>query len=472
MKLTEEAMKTYVSGLFARAREAQKTIEFATQEQVDYLCKVICRAVTNPKTAEEIGRLAYEESGMGTLEAKAFKLRKRANGVLWDIRNMKSVGVIDEIPEKALVKIAKPVGVVGALIPSTQPEVTPVANAVNAIKCRDAIVFSPHPKTQRTTLAVCERMRAALKKRGWSEDLIICAENPSIPMSKEIMAQADLVVATGGGAMVKAAYSSGTPAFGVGVGNAHCVVDETADLADAAKKIVFSKILDNAAGCSCENALVIQDSVYDAMLGKLREEGCHVASPAEKEKIQRTLWPEWPESHMLNRDFITQSVDVIGKLSGIGFPAGTRAILVEETLTGPGTPFAGEKLSLVLTVYKYRTLRDAIDIINANLAYQGAGHTCGIHSKNNDAVLELALNTYTTRVVVNQAFSAANSGNWNSGVPWTTTLGCGTWGGNAASENIVAKHYMNTTWVSRPLSEVIVEPTDEEIFGDVIHEEF
>jgi sulfoacetaldehyde dehydrogenase len=274
--------------------------------------------------------------------------------------------------------------------------------------------------------------------------------------------------------MVLAAYSSGTPAYGVGAGNAIIVVDKTADLADAAEKIKLSKTFDLAAGCSCDNSLVIDESVYDEMLAELKNVGAYLASPEEKTKLRKAIWPNWPDNLTLNRDIVASPVENIAKIAGITIPSGTKMILVEEDQTGADTPFAGEKLSLVTAVYRSTNLDDAIRIVNANQAYSGSGHSCGVFTKDDAVVDEVSLRTYTTRVVVNQPQSYTNTGNWISGMPFTSSLGCGTWGGNIASENITLKHYLNNTWVIREIPNR--NPTDEELFAGftpkkITHEE-
>lgn len=458
----QQDINEYVSGLVARAKAAQKEIENYTQEQVDTLIAAVAWATVQDARAAELAQMALEESGMGDYDAKYGKFKNKVPGVLYDLKNQKSVGIIEEMPEKGIVKVAKPVGVVGALIPSTQPEMTPVVKAMFAIKGRNATIFSPHPTTQNTTLKCVAYMREALKQYGAPEDLLICAEHPNIQMSNEIMRQCDLVVATGGHAMVKAAYSSGKPAYGVGVGNSVVIIDETADLADAAKKISVSKTFDNASGCSCENSLVIKDTIYDAAIAELTKEGAYLCNAEEKEKVQNMLWV----NGTLNREVITQPAAKIAALAGIKTPEGCKYILVEESGSGKEYPFSGEKLSLIIAVYKYSDIDEAIGIINANHAYQGAGHSCGIHSFHEEHIQKVFLNTKTTRVMVRQGMNTGNSGNWLNGMPWTVTLGCGTWGGNIASENITLKHFINTTWVSEPIEREI--PSMEEIFGDVM----
>ena len=463
--MTQEEEKAYVSSLVARARKAQKMIESYSQEQVDLLVAALAYGVTRPEVEAELAELALFETQLGDYDSKIGKVDKKVKGIYCEIKHEKTVGVVEEYPEKGLRRIAKPVGVIAALIPSTQPEMLPMTKALFAIKARDAVIFCPHPRGKKTTLRTTEIMRNILTEYGAPVDLLICAENISVSMTNEIMKQCDLVVATGGSGMVRAAYSSGTPAYGVGAGNACLVVDDTADIAAAAHKTMVSKTGDLAAGCSCDNSLIIFESAYDKMMDALQKEGGYLCSAEEAKKVQKALFPNWPQDHVLNREMVAKPVAVIGKLSGIQFPEGTKFIMVEEIGSGSGHPFSGEKMSLVLAVYKCKDIDDAIRIVNANHDYSGAGHSCGIHSNNEKNILKFALSTHTSRCNVNLPNSVANTGDWSVGYPFTGSLGCGTWGGNIASENIVLKHYMNNTWVATPIKPHI--PTEEELFGDV-----
>ena len=460
----ELLIEEYISELMARARKAQKLAERLTQREVDEMAAAITwEFVRNDELLQELAEFSFNECRMGDIPSKIIKVKSKCRGVYFDVKHEKTVGIVEEIPEKGLVRIAKPVGVIGSLVPGTQGEMHPIIQAINVIKARDAIIFSPHPKAKKTTARICNILRDIMKRYNAPEDLFICIEEPSIEKTKELMKQCDLVMATGGHPMVVAAYSSGTPSFGVGAGNAIIMVDRTADLAEAAKKIKMSKTFDLAAGCSCDNSLVIDTVVYEEMLAELKKVGAYLATPEEKIKIRKALWPNWPDDLALNRDMVASPVENIARIAGISIPPGTCMILVEEDQTGAVTPFAGEKMCLVAAVYQYQDVDDAIRIITTNQEYSGAGHSCGIYSKDNDVVKELALRTFTTRVVVNQPQSYTNTGNWISGMPFTSSLGCGTWGGNIASENITLKHYLNNTWVIREIPNR--EPTDEELFA-------
>jgi sulfoacetaldehyde dehydrogenase len=463
----EVIVEEYISELITRARKAQKAAERLTQHEVDELAAAIAwEFVSNEKLVEELAEFSFNECRMGDVQSKIIKTISKCRGVYFDVKNQKSVGIVEEIPEKGLIRIAKPVGVIGSLVPGTQGEMHPILQAINVVKARDAIIFSPHPKAKKTTAKICRILRDIMKRYNVPEDLFICIEDPSIEKTKELMKQCDLVMATGGHPMVLAAYSSGTPALGVGAGNAIIMIDKSADLEEAATKIKMSKTFDLAAGCSCDNSLVIDESVYDEMLAELKKVGAYLATPEEKIKIRKALWPNWPEDLVLNRDIVASPVENIARIAGITIPQGTCMILVEEDQTGAVTPFAGEKLCLVTTIYKCTDIDDAVRIINSNHEYSGAGHSCGIFSKDKAVIEELALRTYTTRVVVNQPQSYTNTGNWVSGMPFTSSLGCGTWGGNIASENIILKHYLNNTWVIHEIPKR--EPTDEELFAGFI----
>lgn len=453
--------KTMVSELIARARAAQEVAEGYSQERVDELVRAIAWDIVNVDNAKAIATLAIEESELGNYEGKYGKLMKKVRGALRDMKDCKSVGVIERVPEKGLVKFAKPVGVIGALVPCTNPEATPVIKAMNAIKGRNAIVFAPHPRTKKTNKLIVDTMRATLKKYDAPEDLIVTIEEPSLDLSNELMKQCDLVVATGGSGMVKSAYSSGTPAYGVGAGNAVVIVDETADLKDAAHKIKLSKTFDFATSCSAENSLVIVESVYDALVANLQAEGGHLATPEEKAKLQGAMWVD---GH-LSRHIVAQPAEKIAELAGVTISEEEVFFMVEEEGVGAEYPFSGEKMSVVVTLYKVKDFDAAVDKVNEITGYQGAGHSCGIHTADESRVEVLGNKVKVSRIMVRQPQCYANSGNWDNGMPFTLTLGCGTWGGNVSSENITWKQFINVTWVSEPIEEVI--PSDEELFGDL-----
>ena len=375
------------------------------------------------------------------------------------------MGVIEEYPERNIKIIAKPLGVIGALAPSTNPEATPVIKGIHAVKGRNSIIIAPHPRAKLTNKKICDLMRAALKRMGAPEDLVIGIETPSLETTNELMRQCDRVLATGGGAMVTAAYSSGTPALGVGVGNAVITVDESADLDDAAEKIRISKTLDLAASCSADNAVVLLDSIYDPMLACLKAQGGYVCSAEEKAKLQATLWDG---AGHINAAMVAQPVDRIAAMSGISPPEGTQFLIVHEDGFGPEHPFSGEKLSVIMALYRARDIDHAIELTRNIQAYQGQGHSCGIYSNNDENIMKLAASTRTSRVMVNQPQAPSNSGNIWNGMRQTFSLGCGSWGGNGTNHNISWRDLINETWVSKPLAEHKIVPSDEELFGKVV----
>jgi sulfoacetaldehyde dehydrogenase len=386
--------------------------------------------------------------------------------IFHQIKSEKTVGVIEKDPEMGIIKIAKAVGVIAALVPSTNPEATPVFKGVLGIRGRNAVIFAPHPKSKFTTMRVVNIMRDILEKNDAPKDLLICIDQPSKELSQELMKQADLTMATGSGDMVKSAYSSGKPAYGVGAGNAAVIIDETADLKDAATKIRIGKTGDNASGCSAENSLVIHESIYDEMLNLLKKEGGYVATKDEKEKLKNVMWLDG----RLSRDIVAKPVRNIAELANIHLPEDGKFIMVKENGVGKEYPFSGEKMSLVLTIYKYSDFGEAVDKVNKITQYSGLGHSCGIHSTDEKRILQLALDTKTTRVIVRQPHGAANSGNWFNGLANTFSLGCGTWGGNIVSENVTQKHYLNTTWVAKPIDRK--PASEEEIFSDLLDSVF
>jgi sulfoacetaldehyde dehydrogenase len=453
-----------IAELVRRSRAAQAQIENYTQEQVDELIRAMVWSVARPDVAEEIARFTYEETRLGNYEGKYLKIFRKTRAALMDIIDDKSVGIIEEDPERNIVVIAKPVGVIGALSPSTNPEATPVIKAISAVKGRNSIIIAPHPRAKLTNTMICDLMREAIVKMGAPADLVIGIETPTLDKTNELMRQCDRILATGGGAMVTAAYSSGTPALGVGVGNAVITVDETADLDDAAEKIRISKTLDLAASCSADNSVLLVEPIYDEMLAKLKAQGGHVLNEEEKARLQKVLWIDG----VLNAKIVAQPPEAIAGMAGFEIPEGTKFFIVPETGAGPDFPFSGEKLTVTMALYKVKDIDEAIAKTNEIQAYQGQGHSCGIYSRSDANIMKLAEATRTSRVMVNQPQAASNSGNLWNGMRQTFSLGCGSWGGNATNNNITWRDLINETWVSKPLATPKVLPSDEALFGDVM----
>jgi sulfoacetaldehyde dehydrogenase len=338
--------------------------------------------------------------------------------------------------------------------------------AINALKCKDAVIFSPHPLSRRTAHAITRVLRAALKKQGAPEDLILCLEKPSIPLAQELMSICDLTIATGGAAMVKAAYSSGKPAYGVGAGNATVVIDETANIADAARNTRISKTQNHGSGCSCDGNLLVEATIYDAFLDALQQEGGYVASAEEKRKLATVLWDA---SGRRTIETIARPAGVIAAKAGCPRPDGKSFIIVQEDRIGTQHRFSSEKLSPVLAIFKYSGFDTVLKMVADIFEVGGKGHSVGIASFDDDHIHRLASMAPVSRIMVRQPNVRGNAGSFDNGMPMTASLGCGTWGGNITSENISVKHYMNTTWVSRPIPED--KPSEQDLLGEFYNSE-
>ncbi len=452
---------TVVDDLVRRARAAMAAFADADQARVDEAVTALAWSIYKPEHAKELATLAVADTKLGNVPDKIIKKQRKTFGTLRDLLRVKSVGIVEEDKKLGITKWAKPVGLVCAITPSTNPGATPVNKAMMAIKGRNAIVIAASPAGLKTTMRAVELMRAELKKVGAPEDLVQILPPPaSKDMTQALMQKADLVVATGSQDNVRRAYSSGTPAIGVGTGNVPVIVDETADLDDAAKKICASKIFDNSTSCSSENSVILVDTIYDKAIAALERAGGYMANADEKAKIQAALWPDGK----LSRTLIARDADVLAR--GCGLPAAAESkkfFMVEETGVGRGFPFSSEKLSLVLTVYRARDFGAAAAKANEILAHQGRGHSLGLHTKDMSRGRKLAEISDVVRVLVNQAHTFANGGGFDSGLNFTLSMGCGTWGGNSITENLSYKHFLNITHLVTTIPED--KPSEEELFG-------
>jgi len=444
--------------LIARAKAAMQAVDTYDQAAVDRLCRAVAWAGGNEATATRLARMSVDESGMGSPEPKR---RAKVLGILRDALRQKSIGIIEEIPDKGIVKYAKPAGVIASLIPVTSPYVTPIGIAIYSIKCKDAVIFSPHPGSRQTTNETVRVMRAALRKAGAPEDLLQCVERPSIPLANELMRLCDLTIATGGPAMVKAAYSSGKPAYGVGAGNATMVIDDTADIVDAARNTRISKTNDHGSGCSADGNVVVDRTIYDAFVKQLQAEGGYLVTGAEKAALEAAYWDA--DGHR-TPETIARAASVVAERAGFTIPDDKTFLIVEEQHIGTQHRFSTEKLGTVLAVFKYDGFDEALDKVRQIFETGGKGHSCGIYSYNDDHIHRLALVAPVSRMMVRQVQSASNAGTFTNGMPMTSSMGCGVWGGNITNENIALKHYMNVTWVSRPIAED--RPSEQELFGE------
>ena len=453
--------KEIIQGLVKKARAAMALFANADQARVDEAVTALAWAIYKPVRAKELAELAVKDTGLGNVESKIMKNTRKTFGCLRDLMRVKSVGIIEELPEKGLVKYAKPVGVVAAVTPSTNPAATPVNKAMFAIKGRNAVIIAPSPAGLGTTTKTVNYMRAELEKIGLPGDLVQVLPSPvNKELTQQLMNQSDLVIVTGSQNNVKRAYSSGTPAIGVGAGNVPVIIDETADFDDAAEKICMSKIFDNSTSCSSENSIIILDSVYDEAIAALKRAGGYVCNADEKQKVVDTLWVD---GH-LNRHVIAKDADVLVDVFELDQNAkGSKFFMVEEGVANPDSPLIDEKLSLVLTVYRAKDMDDVVAQLNTILNVCGKGHSVGIHTNVPEHATRLAEEIDVVRVLVNQAHTFGNGGGFNNGLNFTLSMGGGTWAGNSISDNLNYTHFINITHLVKTIAED--KPSEEELFG-------
>lgn len=450
-----------VDRLIDQARAAMTQIVHAEQARIDEIVTAIAWSLYKPENARRLAEMAVADTGIGNVEDKVIKNQRKTFGTLRDLMRAKTVGVIEDDSEHGMIKYGKPVGVVAAITPSTNPAATPVNKSMMALKGANAIVIAPSPAGWGSTNATVEVMREALARVGAPQDLVQILPQPvSRNMTRLLMRKADLIVATGSQNNVRAAYSSGTPAIGVGAGNVPVVIDSSADLDDAAQKICASKTFDNSTSCSSENSLIILDDVYDAAISALQAAGAYICSAEEKQQIKDRLWQD---GH-LNRELIARDADVFARGTDLGEGASAaRFFLVEEAEFDAASPFADEKLSLVLSVYRARDFEHALQLLQDVLNVQGKGHSCGIHTRNTGQPTRLAEEIDVVRVLVNQAHTFGNGGSFNNALNFTLSMGCGTWGGNSISENLNYRHFINITHLVTEVAED--KPSEDELFG-------
>jgi len=456
------AVSTSIGVLVARARAAQRVAEDYDQARIDELVSAAGWAIIEPRRNRELAVLAVADTGIGNVEDKVRKNHRKTLGLLRDLQGAKSVGVIAENAAKGLIEIARPVGVVCAITPSTNPAATPANKIINALKGRNAVIVAPSPKGWATSRRLIDFIHAQFDRIGAPRDLVQLLPLPVNKASTlELMRLCDLVVATGSQANVRAAYASGTPAFGVGAGNVAGIVDESADVNQAADRIVRSKTFDNATSCSSENSLVLLDAVRERTVAALCERGAVLLNAQEKARLQALMWPDGK----LSPAVIGQSATVVAERAGLTDIAARAPtmLLVEEEGFGDAHPFSGEKLCPVLTLYRARDFEAALQVVERIYAYQGAGHSVGLHSAKPERALQLGLRLPVSRVIVDQAHCIATGGSFDNGLPFSLSMGCGTWGKNNFSDNMNYRHYLNITRVSRPIPERI--PSEREIFG-------
>ncbi|MCH3949724.1 MAG: aldehyde dehydrogenase family protein [Acidaminococcus sp.] len=452
-------VQAYVDGLIARSRAAQKIFETYDQAQVDRVVKAIGKAVYD--NAVELGTMAAEETGMGTVEYKIAKNRNKPMATWWHLRNKKSVGVIKELKDEGLVLVAKPIGVVGCITPTTNPTMTPAHNGMITLKGRNSMIVCPHPRAKKSTFKCVEYMRQALKAVGAPEDLLICVEKPSLEISQAVMRSTDVCISTGGASMVKVAYASGKPAYGVGAGNNQCLVDRDVDLAVVAPKIIQGRIFDNGISCTCEQAIICPKEKVDEMAAELRKNGAYyIDNEEEAEKVRNATFIDGK----FRKDVVGQSVEFIANIAGIKLPEGTRTIVVRAKGPGKMDVLGREKMFPVMALYTYDTWDEAIDIADANLAMDGRGHSVSLHSFTDAHIKEAAMRLPVSRFLVNGIGSSGLGGAYTNGLAPTGTLGCGSWGNNSISENLDYKHLINVSRIAYTNDNAHI-PTPDEVWG-------
>ena len=453
-----------VAGLIERARVAQAIAETYDQEQVDRVCAAAAWAIMEPSRNRALAELAVRDTGLGNVTDKTQKNHRKTIGLMRDLHGAKSVGVISENKATGITEIARAAGVVGAITPSTNPGATPANMIINAMKGRNAIILAPSPKGASTAELLLTYVYAEFDRIGAPHDLVQVLPSPvSKALTYELLQQVDLIVATGSQANIRAAYSSGKPAFGVGAGNVAVIVDASADLAAAAERIVRSKMFDNATSCSSENSVVIVDAVYDAMIAALEAQGCVLLSADEKAQLQKVMFA----SGKLSSAVTAKNASEIASIAGLTRATAARVLMVSETGTGEGFPFSGENLSPVMTIYRAADFPTAARIVNDIYAFQGAGHSVGIHASRERAdplALQLGLTLPVARVIVNQAHCIATGGSFDNGLPFSLSMGCGTWGGNSFSDNLTYRNFLNITRIAKPIPHNM--PDEAALFAD------
>lgn len=451
--------KEFIKTLVDQSRIAQKEFETFNQQQVDAVVKEVAKVVWDH--AEVLARMAVEETAMGVYEDKV-KKNKGKSSIIWNnLKTKKSVGIISYNEETGVVEVARPMGVIGCVAPCTNPIVTPMTNAMFALKGRNSVIIAAHPRAKKCARFVVDLFNEALKKHNAPANLIQVIDEPAVELTGELMKAVDVVVATGGMGMVKAAYSSGKPAFGVGAGNVQCIIDRNVELKEAIPKIVYGRAFDNGIICSGEQTVIVHEEDYDAVVEELKENGVYyIEDAAERKKLTNALFV----NGVMNKELVGQSVQKVGEVAGIAIPEDAKVIVVRAQGIGAADLLSKEKMCPVISSYKYSTFAEAVDIAIANLEVEGKGHSISIHSDNKENIEYAANVVPVSRVLINQICSTMNGGSFFNGFAPTTTLGCGSWGNNSISENLDYKHLINITRIGYYMKDARV-PSEEELWG-------
>lgn len=450
--------KAYVDSLIVNAKRALDEMESYTQEQVDNIVKAVAKVTFDH--ARELAELACEETGMGNVEDKIGKIYGKARAIWWDLKFKRSRGILSEDLRTGVTEIARPVGVVTATTPCTNPVICPMGNVMLAVKCANAVIIAPHPRGKRVAQKLLELWQPEFDKLGCPRDMVQVCLSTSNEMTAYLMSQGDVVVATGGPGMVKAAYSSGKPAYGVGPGNVPALFDRGIDIEKAVADVIEGRSFDNGVICASEQCLILPREQYEDILSEFVKQGCvRISSPEDIEKIEGALFP----NHVISRDAVGQRAARCMKLAGIDVPEDTRVVIIELDGAGKGHDLNKEKMMPVMCAYPYDTWEDALNMAKANLDLEGKGHTVCIHSYNEEHIRQAGLTLKVSRIICNHPSSKNAGGSFMNGLNPTTTIGCSTWGGNSISENLAYYHMMNKIRIARVKPGWSI-PSDEEIF--------
>lgn len=442
-----------------KARVAQKEYEGKfNQEQIDEIVKTVGKTIFD--NAELLAKMAVEETEMGVYEDKVAKNRGKSKGIWYDLKGKKSVGVLRVDEETNMIEIAKPMGVVAGITPTTNPIVTPMSKIMFSLKTRNAIIIAPHPRSKKCSGEAVRLIKEAISKFGVPEDMVQIIAEPSIEKTGELMKACDVVVATGGMPMVKSAYSSGKPSFGVGAGNVQVIVDKGVDYAAAAEKIIAGRKFDNGIICSGEQTIIAPEEDFDQVMDAFVAKGAYLVKAGEREAVVNAIF----DGGHLAKDIVGQSTDYIAKKAGITIPEGTKVLIVEANGIGAEDVVCKEKMCPVLAAFRYKTIEEGINIAKTNLELEGNGHSAAIHSNSEANIQKAGEILSVSRLVVNAPCATTAGGSIQNGLAVTNTLGCGSWGNNSISENFTYKHLMNVTRIA-PICDKIVVPTDEEIWA-------
>lgn len=451
--------KAYIDEYIERARVAQATFEKLSQEEVDKAVRAIGKVVYD--NAEFLAEIAVDETGMGNVADKIAKNKQKSKIVWNSLKGKKSRGILDTDETTGITRVAKPVGVVAAITPCTNPIVTPMSNAMFALKCGNAIIITPHHKALRCSTKTVEMINAELAKLGMPENLIQILDIQSRDNTRNLISSADVVVATGGGGMVNAAYSSGRPALGVGAGNVQCIIDEGYDYKEAVPKIITGRTFDYGIICSGEQSVICPEKDFDAIMDEFEANGGYIVrDPEELEKVRGALFMDGKP----NRHSVGQSCQAIAELAGIQIPEDTKIIVACAEGTGFTDPLGGEKMAPVISAYKYAKLEDGVQIARENLEKEGKGHSVSFHSDCEEHIEYVGTELCVSRFVINQVCASSAGGSFYNGLAPTNTLGCGSWGHNSISENLDYKHLMNVSRIARYMPDNYV-PSDEELWS-------